>query len=440
MLETVGVSDEEILFSGIGAPDPGVDLPSGRSEAAVRREVEALLDDVRSEVCSFLGGGCYEHVIPAAVDALAERGEFLTAYTPYQPECSQGTLQALFEFQSAVCALTGMEVANASLYDGGTALVEGVMTALRVTRRRKVVVEAGVNPTYRDLLKTFTRSLDVALVVPPERGSLGPDDAALVEACDGETAAVVMQHPDFHGVVADRTGAIRRIHERGALAVMSVYPIALGLIKTPGEMGADIATAEGQSLGLPLNFGGPLLGLFAARRAFLRKMPGRIVGETLDRSGRRCFVNTLQAREQHIRREKATSNICTNAALCALRAGIFMSLLGPEGMAALARTNWDRAAYARRRLGGIPGVRVLGGGPFFNEFPLELPVDAEEAAGALLLEGYAAGIPLGRYDPRRRRVLLVAVTEARTREEIDGYADRMAAVLDRLTRSGGKAR
>jgi glycine dehydrogenase subunit 1 len=337
-------------------------------------------------------------------------------------------LQATYEYQSAICRLTRMEVANASLYDGGTALFEAMMMALRLTGRRRVVIDGAVSPIYRKMLLCYTSNLSIELAEVPPRQGLADRESIARELGQG-TAAVILQNPNFFGLVDDLSDVVAEAHRVGALAILSAYPISLGLLKTPGEMGVDIATGEGQSLGLPLSFGGPYLGFLATRREFVRKMPGRIVGATRDRSGRRAFVLALQAREQHIRREKATSNICSNEALCALRAVIYLSLLGKEGLCEVARTCAAKAAYARRRLLAIAGVKALFPGPVFNEFALELPLDAGEVVNRLIEKGFAAGFPLGRYYPDLGRGLLVAVTEQRTREEIGMFAEGLEAVL-----------
>ncbi len=430
MLAAIGVESVEELFADIPAElrAPGLDLPTGCSEWAVRRHLRALATKNATHLVSFLGGGFYDHFIPAAVDSLASRPEFYTAYTPYQPELSQGVLQATYEYQSAICRLTRMEVSNASLYDGGTALYEAVMMALRVTGRRRVVVDGGVSPIYRTMLACYTSNLSIEFAeVAPSHGQSDRDQIA--RQVDERTAAVILQNPNFFGVVDDFTDIAEQAHNVGALVICSVYPISLGLLKTPGAMGVDIATGEGQSLGLPLSFGGPYLGFLASRRELVRKMPGRIVGATKDREGRRAFVLALQAREQHIRREKATSNICSNQALCALRAVIYLSLLGKEGVGRVARTCAAKAAYARRRLLAIAGVQPLTEAPVFNEFALELPMDAGEAVNRLVEKGFAAGFPLGRYYPGLENGLLVAVTEQRTREEIGMFAEALEAVL-----------
>lgn len=430
MLEAIGARSADELFAAIPADlqEDQFNLPDGLSEMDMLRELRSLAARNSTDLISFCGAGFYDHYIPAAVDALASRGEFFTAYTPYQPEASQGTLQAIYEFQSAMVRLTEMEVANASLYDGGTALFEAMMMALRATERPLVLVDEGVNPIYRTMLRSYTRNLQIELCeIPTVRGAA--DVEAMTAALSDGVAALLLQNPNFFGAVEDYTPLAEAAHRVGALVVMSVYPVALSLIRTPGEMGADIVVGEGQSLGLPLAFGGPYLGFLATRRSLVRRMPGRVVGATQDAQGRRGYVLTLQAREQHIRREKATSNICTNEALCALRALIYLSLLGREGFVELGRVCAANAEYARTRLTSIPGVRMLVDRPVFNELALELPRDAAEVVGRLIDQGIAAGFPVGRYYTGMERVLLTAFTERRTREEIDLLAARLHAAL-----------
>ncbi|MEI6515989.1 MAG: aminomethyl-transferring glycine dehydrogenase subunit GcvPA [bacterium] len=430
MLEAIGVPDIEALFADIPAAVriDGLKLPPGRSEADVYEHMHRLSHRNAHDLIPFLGGGYYDHFIPACVDELAARSEFYTAYTPYQPEASQGTLQAIFEYQSAICRITDMEVANASMYDGGTALYEAAMMAIRLTGRRKILLDSGVNPIYRNILHSYTRNLAVEFEeIPVVHGQ--SDRERITRAIDDKTAAIILQNPNFFGAVDDFTDVIEVAHQRGCMAVMSVYPISLGLLKTPGRMGADIVTGEGQSLGLHLSFGGPYLGFMASRMAHVRKMPGRIAGETKDASGRRGFVLTLQAREQHIRREKAMSNICSNEALCALRALIYLSWLGRHGFRELAQTCARKAEYAKTRLAAIPGVEVKKNAPTFNEFTIELPCDASGVVSRLVDRGIAAGFPLGRYYKGMDNYLLVAVTEKRTREQIGLFAEALEGVL-----------
>jgi len=405
-----------------------LNLPSGRSEHEVRRILEVLSRRNRSEMLSFLGGGFYDHYIPAAVDAVIRRGEFTTAYTPYQPEASQGTLQAVYEFQSAVCRLTGMEVANASLYDGGTALFEAAMMALRVTRRRRIIVDKAVNPIYRKMLCSYTGNLEIELCECPCTGGR-TDRQVLARHLDDQAAAVIVQNPSFFGCLDDFTDVAQMAHDVGALLIVSCYPVSLGILKTPGEMGADIATAEGQCLGLPLSFGGPYLGLMATRQKLVRKMPGRIAGRTVDADGRQAFALILQAREQHVRRAKATSNICTNESLCALGALVYLTVLGKAGLAETAELCASKAAYARQRLLAVPGVTARFDAPIFNEFVVDLPQPAADVINHLIEHGFAAGFPLSRYYDGMENSMLVAVTEKRTKQEIGKLAETLEEVL-----------
>jgi len=431
MLAIVGAETVDELFTQIpeALKTGRSGLADGISEMEMMQRMRRLAGRNCTELINFCGGGFYDHYIPAAVDALVSRGEFYTAYTPYQPEAAQGTLQAMFEYQTVICRLTGMEVANASMYDGGTALFEGMMMALRCSGRGKVLVDEGVSPIYRWMLRGYTRNLSVAYEEIPTAPDGRADGAAFRERLDRETGAVVLQNPNFFGSLDDLSELIDAAHAVGALAVVSVYPVSLGLIKTPSAMGADIVTGEGQSLGLPLNFGGPYLGFMATRRQYVRKLPGRIAGETCDAEGRRGYVLTLQAREQHIRREKAASNICTNSQLCALRALIYLTLTGRNGFVETARLCLDRAGYAARKLTQIPGVERMFSAPFFNEFCLRLPCDASAVVSALIEEGIAAGFPLGRYYRGMDQVLLVTCTEKRTKAEIDILAAKLESVL-----------
>jgi len=431
MLESIGVKNIDALFADISLKHgpKSFHLPGGLSEHEVVSRVRRLALKNNVHVVPFIGGGYYDHYIPTVVDALASRGEFTTAYTPYQPECSQGTLQALFEYQSAMCALTGMEVSNASLYDGGTALYEAMMMAIRMTGRRKVIMDGGVSPIYRKILKTYTHHLSYQFEeTPVVHGQSSREE--IDRLLDRNTAAIILQNPNFFGAIDDFTDIIKKAQSVGALAIVSVYPISLGLLKTPAQMGADIVTGEGQSLGLPLNFGGPYLGFMCTRKSYVRKMPGRIVGQTVDSKGRRCFVNTLQGREQHIRRDKATSNICTNVSLCALQAAIFMAVVGKNGLKEMAQLNLDKAEFAKQLLSKIKGIEVKRSAPTFNEFTIHLPKDASQVVAAMMRKGFAAGFPLGRYYPGMERYLLVAVTEKRTKEEIERYAQALQEVLD----------
>ena len=412
MLKTIGVDSIEDLFSSI--PEAlrmqSWNVPAGLSEMGVDNAIATLAAKNDTGKVSFLGGGYYDHYIPAAVGALSGRSEFYTAYTPYQPESSQGTLQSIYEYQSTICRLTEMEFANASLYDGGTAVFEAATMAVRVTRKTRVVVHESVNPTYRKMLETHAANLELDIV---------PGDDPTDAAC------VIVQNPSFLGTVADYTTLADKCHEAKALLVMSFYPVSLGMVKTPGAMGADIAIGEGQCLGQPLGFGGPYLGIMATRKEFVRKMPGRIAGETKDAKGRRGFVLTLQAREQHIRRTKAMSNICSNQALCALRALIHLSLLGKTGFAEMATACHSKAEYLKSKLSF---VEILNDGPTFNEFAVRLPKDAATVTEALAEQGYLAGLPLADVGAGETNDLLIAVTEKRSRADLDAFAKALEEV------------
>ncbi len=426
MLGVLGLDSVDELFAVIPEELQAKtwDLPEPLSELEVTDHLRYLAGLNAHRLIGFLGAGFYDHFTPAAVDALIRRGEFYTVYTPYQAEISQGTLQAIYEYQTAVCRLTGLDAANASLYDGGTALFEAAMIAVRRTGRRRLLVCTSVNPIYRVMLRSYTANLKIDLVEEDLE-----DPAALESFINKATAAVILQNPDFFGRLHDFSTHFSKAHELGALAILNCYPVALGLCKTPAEMGADIAVGEGQSLGLPLSFGGPYLGIMAVRQELIRSMPGRVVGRTKDGQGRTGYCLTLQTREQHIRREKATSNICTNQALCAVAALIHLCLLGKNGLVELARLNLALAAYARSRLTAIPGVALVDRGPWFNEFRLRLPLDARLAVSRLIDKGFAAGFPLGRYYPDQADNLLVTVTEKRTKEEIGRFAEALEAVL-----------
>jgi len=430
MLKAIGAADIGALFKDIppALRPKSFNIPEGRSEFEVTRYLKRLSSKNATGLINFVGAGFYDHFIPAAVDAIAGRSEFYTAYTPYQPECSQGWLQAIYEYQSIICELTGLDVSNASLYDGGTALYEAAMMAVRSTGRNKIIMDSGVNLIYRTMLYTYTSNLSVEFVeIPVVHGQSSRDE--LLKHLDDKTAAVIFQNPNFFGAVDDYSDVVSKVHKSGALAVASVYPVSLGLLRSPGEMGFDIATGEGQSLGIPLSFGGPYLGFMAVKKELVRQMPGRIVGATVDSEGKRGFVLTLQTREQHIRREKATSNICSNEALCALRAAVFTALLGRQGLKELAGHNYDKAEFAKDALSAVPGVEVKRSSPTFNEFTVKLPRPADEVVYRLIDKGFACGFPLGRFYKNMDNYLLVAVTEKRTKEEINLLADSLEAVL-----------
>jgi glycine dehydrogenase subunit 1 len=379
-------------------------------------------------VC-FLGGGSYDHFIPAVVDAVAGRSEYYTAYTPYQAEASQGSLQAFFEYQTLVCQLTGLDVANASLYDGGSAVAEAVLMALGVSpKRHKVLVADSVHPEFRLSLATYLANLDAEVTtMPGPQGFLNPDD--LKQAVDDQTLCVVVQHPNFFGTLEEVETLAAVAHAKGALFIVSFDPISLGLLKRPGQYGADIAVAEGQCLGNPMVYGGPYLGILACREEYVRKMPGRLVGQTVDRNGKRCFVLTLQTREQHIRREKATSNICTNQGLFALRAAVYLAALGPKGLQETASLCARKAHYAAEQLASLAGIRLRFPRPFFKEFTIRIEGNAPAILERLREAGFHAGLHLGRWYPMLGDCISVAVTEKRTRAEIDRLVNSYRAAL-----------
>jgi len=438
MLRTIGADSVDDLFVDVPADarldGPIAGLPAHASEMAVERHMTRLAADNLSaaEAPFFLGAGAYRHHIPASVDHLIQRGEFLTAYTPYQPEIAQGTLQVLFEFQTQVARLFGTDVANASMYDGSTACWEAVAMAGRITRRNRVVLSGGLHPHYVAVASTMARFTGDRLDVRLPELSAEPDDAAVIAALDGETSCVVVQYPDVLGRIPDLSAISAATQANGALLVVVVTePVALGLIEAPGKLGADIVVGEGQSLGVGLNFGGPYLGLFGCREKFVRQMPGRLVGQTVDADGKRGFVLTLSTREQHIRREKATSNICTNSGLCALAFSIHMTLLGGEGLARLARLNHAQARATAEAIAKIPGVKVLNS-TYFNEFTVLLPRDAREVVRELAEYGVLGGVSLGRLYPEADSLhgaLLVTATETTTAEDISALATILEAIL-----------
>ncbi|MCX7726721.1 MAG: aminomethyl-transferring glycine dehydrogenase subunit GcvPA [Chitinispirillaceae bacterium] len=430
MLKKCGVSSIEDLFDVIPQKlrTTNFPLPKGKSELEVLSFFEKLGERNFTHLINFVGGGFYDHFIPAAVDAIAGRSEFYTAYTPYQPELSQGTLQAIYEYQTAICRLTEMEVANASLYDGGTALYEACQMAIHTTGRRKIVVDSGVNPIYRKMLTSYTANLSIELVETPVRVNI-VDRNTLFKHLDTSTAAVVLQNPNFFGFIDDHSDIVDYCHQYGIITIQSVYPIALAFVKTPGEQGFDITTGEGQSLGIPLSFGGPYLGFMAVKKELVRKMPGRLVARTVDKERREGFVLSLQAREQHIRREKATSNICSNEALCALRALVYLSLVGKEGFKEVAELCFQKAHYAKERISQIKRIKIIEEAPFFNEFVVKLPIDAGDCISKMVDRGIAPGFPLGRYYKGLEDCLLVSVTEKRTKYEIGLLAETLEQIL-----------
>jgi glycine dehydrogenase subunit 1 len=425
MLERIGVKTLEELF--VEVPESvrlkrPLDLPEPLSETELLRELKSLAikNATPGTHKSFLGGGAYHHFIPTVIDLLVSRSEFYTAYTPYQPEISQGTLQAIFEFQTLICQLTGMDVANASMYDGASACAEAVLMAVRLTRRKRVLLTRALNPRYRAVVATYCSYVGLELVDVAVAGDGRTDLKDLAAKLDATTAAVVAGYPNYFGVIEDVATLAEQAHSAGAKLITAVAePVALGLLKSPGELGADIVAGDGQSFGLPLAFGGPYVGFFAVRQKDVRAMPGRLVGETTDLDGQRGFVLTLSTREQHIRREKATSNICSNQGLCALVTTIFMSLLGKQGLREMAEQNLAKAAYARQQLSAVKGFSLVFDGPVFNEFVVRSEAPVEEVLTRLEASGFLAGIPLGDDYPELANCFLVCVTEQNRRVEID---------------------
>lgn len=432
----IGVSHIDELFKDVPSADlnPEIDLPRHKSEMEVERHMTRLASKnmAAGSVPFFVGAGAYKHHVPSTVDHIIQRGEFLTAYTPYQPEIAQGTLQYIFEFQTQVAQLTGMDVANASMYDGSTATAEAVMMARRVTRKKRAILAGGLHPHYRAVVETTTQFTDDEVV----RLNAQPADPeaelkALSDAIDDTTSCVVVQNPTIAGHVLDLRALAEKVHAHKALLIVAVTEVvSLGLIMSPGEMGADIVVGEGQSIGNGLNYGGPYLGLFATNQKYVRQMPGRLCGETVDADGERGFVLTLSTREQHIRREKATSNICTNSGLCSLAFTVHMTLLGEKGIRSLAKVNHKAAQDLRAALSAIEGVEVLNDS-FFNEITVRLPKNANDVVETLAAEGVLAGVPFSRLDPKSGLddLLILAATEVVTAEDIDALATALREAI-----------
>lgn len=419
MLKAIGVSDLEELFADI--PDeyrnPNLDIPPPLSELELRREMGEMAAENNhlGRYISFLGAGAYNHFSPSVVRAMISRGEFLTAYTPYQPEASQGTLQATYDFQTMVCNLLGMEVADAGMYDGASALAEAALMSCRVTGRGRVAVLDSTSPAYREVISTYVSAQGIQLDVLDSRQV----------ACSEETACLIVQYPDFLGYMEDMSAFEREAHSKGALFVVSADPFAMGMLKPPGEYGADIVTGEGQALGLPVSFGGPYVGLFSSRMQYLRQMPGRIAGETSDSQGRTGYVLTLSTREQHIRRERATSNICTNQALMSLAATIYMAALGRQGLRHMAELCYHKAHYAASAISQLPGYSLYDGGEFFQEFTVRCPRPASEINAGLLEAGIIGGLDVENIVDKG---MLLCVTEVNTRGDIDRLVEALAGL------------
>jgi len=473
MLAAIGVNSLEDLFPDVPAKHkfPELRLPAALSEMETWWEMQGLSEanaDVNHYAC-FLGAGAYNHYVPHTVDTVLRRGEFYTAYTPYQPEISQGTLQAMFEYQSMICQLTGMDVSNASHYDGATSLAEGVLMAMNATKgnRKKIVMSPAVHPQYRSVLRTYTQGMGATIVgddklkvttQPSLRGTkqslpIGSEIASqktlamtqaeqlqlkndlpdLLKLLDKDTACLVIQSPNFFGQIENVKGVAEAVHAVGALLIVVTDPIALGLLTPPGEYGADVVAAEGQSLGIPLSYGGPYLGIFATTNALVRKLAGRLIGETVDAEGKRGFVLTLATREQHIRREKATSNICTNQSLMALAAAAYLATMGKSGLAAVARLCWHKSHYAAEQIDALNGFKVLSSKPFFKEFVVRLPQPVE-AVNEFLLDEFdiLGGYDLGRDYPHLKNHVLIAVTETNNKQEIDDLVTGLKEAAEQL--------
>ena len=430
MLAAIGSGRFEDLLKGIppSLRSRAISVPEAESEHELRRDLTRLgrLNQHSGSVLSFLGGGSYEHFIPAALPQLMARNEFYTAYTPYQPEASQGTLQAIFEYQSLIAELTGMSVSNASHYDGATSLAEAGLVALRHTGRRKLLVARSVHPHYREVLRTYVVAADFTV----EEFGFEKDGRFRTEELgrllNDEVAGVIFQTPNFLGVIEDLDGISDKVHGKGGLFILVSNPLSLGVLRPPGEWGADLAVGEGQVLGLPMSFGGPALGYFAATRELVRKIPGRLAGMTIDREGRRAFVLTLQAREQHIRREKASSNICTNEGLCALGAAIYLTLLGKEGIREVGELNLDRARYLREALGKLKGFEVGKQAPIFNEFVVKAAQPFERIQSKLEPEGILPGVDLAPFYPEMKNAFLVCATETKGQDDLDRFVKALS--------------
>jgi glycine dehydrogenase subunit 1 len=441
MLAAVGVERVEDLFHDVPAAYrfPELALPEPLSEMEIMAELQAMSEEnlETGHFTSFLGAGSYNHYIPRIVDQIISRSEFYTAYTPYQPEISQGTLQSIFEYQSMICALTGMEVANASHYDGATATAEAVIMALNLARgkRKKIILSPLLHPEYRQVVRTYTQGMDLE-IVGDEVWDRGPSRSLdeLAAMADKNTGCLVVQNPNFLGQIEDLGGLADKIHASGATLVVAVDPVSLGLLRPPGELGADIVVGEGQGLGNGLNFGGPYLGIFACRQKAVRKMAGRLVGQTVDAEGKQGYVLTLATREQHIRRERATSNICTNQALCALATAVHLAALGPRGLRQLAELCYHKAHYAAREIGALEGYRLLDDKPFFQEFVVHCPAPVQEVNRYLLEEwGIIGGYDLGRDFPALENHMLICVTEVVTSGEIDLLIEALAEAEEVLS-------
>ena len=433
MLQEIGVANVEELFAdipeSIRLAEP-LDIAAPISEFSLMREMKARSDSMPKDLISFLGGGSYRRFIPEAIKAIVSRAEFLTCYTPYQPELSQGSLQAMFEFQTLLSQLTGMDVANASMYEGATAAAESIFMARRLgKKRRKALYSAALHPEYIETLKTYTRHQNIELVEVPVAENGQTDLAQAERMLDSETLCSLLPVVNFYGVIEDTKRHGRILAESAALSISVVTEMScLGMLAPPGDFGADIVVGEAQSLGLPVSYGGPNLGVFACSQKYVRQMPGRLSGLTIDGKGNRAFCLTLSTREQHIRREKATSNICSNQALCALWVTVYLALMGKHGLKRIAELNYSKTQYAIGKVEGIAGIRFRYGGAVYNEFVIETPYDTADVLAGLKEKGILGGVPLSRFDPRDTKGILVNVTEVNTKEEIDLLANALQEI------------
>lgn len=430
MLDVIGLENESDLFSSVPQElqVSGINLPEGLDEFSTFEKFKSIASKNVTNKTIFMGGGYYDHIVPSAVDAIAGRSEFYTAYTPYQAEASQGTLQVLYEYQSMICALSGMDVSNASMYDGATALAESALMAIRITKRNKILIDGGINPTYIEVVKTYLSFRDIEFEVV-DVDDFKTNTQNVLDKIDESTAAYLFQNPNFFGTINDYNAITDKLHENKALGVVSAYPISLGMLKDPASMGADIFCADGQSLGNYLNFGGPSFGMIATKEKYIRDLPGRIIGRTLDKDENEIFVLTMQAREQHIRRHRATSNICSNQNLVAVRSTVFMSLLGEEGLSNIANLCFSKASYLKEELSKIEGVKVLNAENTFNEFVISTPLSSNDFLEKLKDKGFYAGINLANIYERFENEILVTVTEKRTKEQMDSFISSIGDIV-----------
>lgn len=432
MLDVIGLEKESDLFNSV--PDElkvgHMNLPDGLDEFTTFSKFKKLASKNVTDKVMFLGGGYYDHIVPSAVDALSSRSEFYTAYTPYQAEASQGTLQVLYEYQSLICELTGMDVSNASMYDGATALAEAALMAVRITRKNKILIDAGVNPTYIKVVQTYLSFRDIEVeVIGTETNSDLSDLEAVTSKIDNNIAAYLFQNPNFFGSVQDFSSIVTKLHENKALAVISAYPISLGTLNDPGSLDIDIVTADGQCLGNYLSFGGPSFGMIATKQEYIRNLPGRIIGKSLDKDGKELFVLTMQAREQHIRRQRATSNICSNQNLLAVRSTVFLSLLGKDGFVEMSQLCYNKSEYLKSELSKLNGLEICNTTSTFNEFIIQTPLSADKLLQKLSDIGFYAGINLSNLYANHENKVLVSVTEKRTKDEMDALVSAIGEII-----------